>query len=547
MWGIAMKKRTKNKAVADKQKNKLLRRLSISVVVIYITAMLALFSAYMDYNDSMYRLFTNSYVERCADLTNDGNNSDLTTENIVYFFHQSISDDFTAVVGLYTDEGVLVNITGDVIVFNYENEVRYLYIDKYLNAENTKILSELYDKYDDVYFGDIEFYEENGQIVPVCVNVCYEEYLFNEFEEGSLKLVLNDYDGKTFKISGMFSTVSLNHIFQNFEQKNLENLLEYVKGENAQLNIEYIIENKPNTTEYQSGICNYNDYLSDHYFPVTINGEQYYVVVASGYRPVCKALDDVWHSSQAYMLFVVIALLYHIFEHFLSEYYDKRKKLEENKTAFTSAAAHELKTPIAIIQNQCECIIENIAPEKNDEYVKSIYEETQKMSRLVSDLLNYNRLAQTEKLSVEKCDMKDIVESETEKYKQLFELHHKNVSVVFEEIPFVNCNREFIALVVDNFLSNAVKHSSDGGSIAVRLQKVGESKVKLSVFNTGEHIPEKIGAHVWDLLYKADESRGGSGRSSGVGLAISARILELHGAYYDYKNVDNGVIFSFII
>ena len=86
----------------------------------------------------------------------------------------------------------------------------------------------------------------------------------------------------------------------------------------------------------------------------------------------------------------------------------KAKKLDEAKIAFTSAAAHELKTPLAIIENQCECIMENIAPEKNSEYVKSIYNESLRMNKLVATLLQYNRLASTESIAKERCDLIDI-------------------------------------------------------------------------------------------------------------------------------------------
>ena len=73
-------------------------------------------------------------------------------------------------------------------------------------------------------------------------------------------------------------------------------------------------------------------------------------------------------------------------------FYRKKKKVEESKRAFISAAAHELKTPIAVIQNQSELILEGINPEKTNEYVSSMHEEAKRMAELVNAIQQYDRL-----------------------------------------------------------------------------------------------------------------------------------------------------------
>ena len=93
----------------------------------------------------------------------------------------------------------------------------------------------------------------------------------------------------------------------------------------------------------------------------------------------------------------------------------------------TSAVAHELKTPLAVIQNQCECILENVAPEKNMDYTRSVYNETKQMNRLIVSFLQYNRLQKIQHLEKVKCDMREIVQEEIEKYEDLFEQPVLNV------------------------------------------------------------------------------------------------------------------------
>lgn len=211
---------------------------------------------------------------------------------------------------------------------------------------------------------------------------------------------------------------------------------------------------------------------------------------------------------------------------------------------YTSGAAHELKTPLTVITNQCECIIENISPEKNDDYINSIYTEALRMNKLVATLLQYNKVNSISSVKKEKTDMQIIAETEIDKYSWHFEEKNFDLQVNLAEAA-INCNDELIALVVDNFLSNAVKHTKEGGIVKVSLEKE-RKHVKFSVFNEGEHISSVDAKHIWEEFYKKDKARSRNDNSTGMGLAVCKRILSLHGFKYGYKNVKGGVEFYFI-
>ena len=233
---------------------------------------------------------------------------------------------------------------------------------------------------------------------------------------------------------------------------------------------------------------------------------------------------------------------------YISLYYDKKKRLEEAKNTLTSATAHELKTPISIIQNQCECIMENIAPEKNEEYIQSIYKESQRMNKIVGDFLQYNRLVQAEELVLKETDLAILISEEVTKYEELFKQNQKSVKVDLCENAIAKVNPEMIGLVINNFFSNAVKHSDVGGEIEIKLKRVHENKLlKFSVYNSGSKIDDDLQGDIWEVLSKTDKSRTERGTSGGMGLAISSRILELHKFSYGCKNVKNGVEFWFFI
>jgi signal transduction histidine kinase len=104
----------------------------------------------------------------------------------------------------------------------------------------------------------------------------------------------------------------------------------------------------------------------------------------------------------------------------------------------------------------------------------------------------------------------------------------------------INANADLIALVIDNFLSNAVKHTKEGNHIEVLLSNDG----KLVVFNEGMQIID--GDKLWDVFYRDDKVRNSKDNSTGMGLAICKQILTLHKYKFGIENKPNGVAFYFI-
>lgn len=278
---------------------------------------------------------------------------------------------------------------------------------------------------------------------------------------------------------------------------------------------------------------------------ITLEDGDYVLVTASVFDPVFTVLHSVdfinvmTYQTILFTVFYVVSLL------LLVIHFSRSKKLEDAKIAFTSAAAHELKTPLAVIENQCECIMENIAPEKNGGYVNSIYSESMRMNKLVATLLQYNRLASANKIKKEKCDLIEIVNAEIDKYKLLIIskniLLETNISV---DSAKIKCNPELVALVIDNYISNAVKHTDKGKRITIKLTKF-LNKYVLAVFNEGKNIDPKLKKKLWDIFYRDDEARNSEDNSTGMGLAICKQILEHHKYKYGFINKTDGVEFYF--
>ena len=160
------------------------------------------------------------------------------------------------------------------------------------------------------------------------------------------------------------------------------------------------------------------------------------------------------------------------------------------------------------------------------------------MSSLVGNLLQYNRI-DFGKIQKTKFDFKIVCLEELEKYESLIE--NKNLSIDTSEIydDEMTADEKLIRLVVDNYISNAVKYTPNGKNL-----KVSYDKYKgFIVFNEGSHIDEADKNKIWEVFNRSvgDEVI----ESSGMGLAVCKKILDAHKFKYGFNNLATGVEFYF--
>lgn len=276
---------------------------------------------------------------------------------------------------------------------------------------------------------------------------------------------------------------------------------------------------------------------------VEIAGKEYIVYYAMRYNFTMRVITSNDFRYFTYMFFIFLSIAGVIFLILCLKVNRKSEMIENSKRIFISAAAHELKTPLAVIQNQCECIIENVLPEKKGEYMASIYDETLRMNDIVTSLLMFNRISAVDKIAKEKCNLTSLLRTETDKYLSFAQSKGAEITLDAEEDVFVTCNAELMALAIDNYLSNSVKYATGEKKIKVSLYKT-KDEFNLEVFNTGEPIDEKSVKALWDILERKDASRTRDGNSTGMGLPICKRIFDLHGFRGEYRAKADGVEFS---
>lgn len=226
---------------------------------------------------------------------------------------------------------------------------------------------------------------------------------------------------------------------------------------------------------------------------------------------------------------------------------ERKNKVDEMRREFLSNVSHELKTPIALIQGYAEGLKEGINDdeESRDFYCDVIVDEASRMNALVKNLLTLNQLeAGNDIVDMERFDVVALVKNYVASADIL--IRQKEISVRMEDYdPIYVWGDEFrVEEVFMNYFTNAINHALGERIIDVKMVKTDE-RVRISVFNTGEPIPEESIGHLWEKFYKVDKARTREYGGSGVGLSIVKAVMESMNQEYGVINYDNGVEFWF--
>lgn len=219
--------------------------------------------------------------------------------------------------------------------------------------------------------------------------------------------------------------------------------------------------------------------------------------------------------------------------------------IDEMRQEFLCNVSHELKTPISLIQGYAEGLAENIANDEDSKnfYCNVILDESMKMDQMVKKLLSLMQIESGhDPVTIRRFSITDLIKSLLVRNKRNFE--QKGVNVIFncDENVFVWGDEFLIEDVMNNFLSNALNHV-DGDNIIEFKINTTENNARISVFNTGEHIPEDELDKIWGSFYKVDKARTRQYGGSGIGLAVVSAVMKSIGKPYGVENVDGGVEF----
>ena len=202
------------------------------------------------------------------------------------------------------------------------------------------------------------------------------------------------------------------------------------------------------------------------------------------------------------------------------------------RNTFISNISHDLRTPMTSISGFVDGILDGvIPPEKHEYYLRIVSSEVKRLSRLVTTLLDLSRIqAGDRKFTMSAFDICEMGRQILISFEA--KLVEKRLDVEFdtdEDSIFVSADRDAVYQVFYNLCHNAVKFSSEGGSLRIRISEEKGKKIRVSVYNDGLGIPAEDIGMVFERFYKSDKSRGLDKSGVGLGLFISKTIMSAHG------------------
>ena len=231
---------------------------------------------------------------------------------------------------------------------------------------------------------------------------------------------------------------------------------------------------------------------------------------------------------------------------------EEKSKIDEMRKSFISDVSHELKTPIALIQGYSEGLLENVNTDDESRkfYAEVILDETNKMDKLVKQLLELMKLEYGKREFNDKTFNIVEVEKEVVRKSQVM-LEEKQVQVEIKTPDEINVFADdfYIEQVITNYITNAIKNVKEiDGEKRITIENivnVEKNKVRIKVFNTGNNIKEEDMTRIWNRFYKVDESRNRQDGGTGIGLSFVKAIMNNYGNSYGVINKENGVEFYF--
>ena len=233
----------------------------------------------------------------------------------------------------------------------------------------------------------------------------------------------------------------------------------------------------------------------------------------------------------------------------------EQEKEERERRLFVSNVSHELRTPLTSVKSYLEALddgalSEPVAPD----FVKVSLNETNRMMRMVTDLLSLSRIDnETSQLDIELTNFTafitfilnrfDKIKSQSQEDSKKYELIREYpISPIWVEI-----DTDKMTQVIDNILNNAIKYSPDGGKIKVGMTTT-DAQLIISISDEGLGIPKKDLPRIFDRFYRVDKARSRAQGGTGLGLAIAKEIIKQHkGFIWAKSEYGKGSTFTIVL
>lgn len=215
----------------------------------------------------------------------------------------------------------------------------------------------------------------------------------------------------------------------------------------------------------------------------------------------------------------------------------EQQKIDEDRKQFVSNVSHELRTPLTSVRSYIEALSDGAwkDPEIAPKFLKVTQEETDRMIRMINDLLTLSRMdSGTQKLNLELVNLNELFNYVLNRFDMIIDSNEQNdrsdkhytIKREFTQRDlWVEIDTDRFTQVLDNIMNNAIKYSPDGGVVTCRLIET-HNNVIMSIADQGLGIPRADIPHVFDRFYRVDKARSRAQGGTGLGLAISKEVVQ---------------------
>lgn len=209
----------------------------------------------------------------------------------------------------------------------------------------------------------------------------------------------------------------------------------------------------------------------------------------------------------------------------------EREQLERDRKAFVANVSHELRTPLTTMKSYIETLQDGAIndPEVSHRFLNVLANETERMIRLVNDLLQLSKLdSKRFTLRLRRFDLGELIREVVQRFSFQFRERSLKVSLMIDPyLPPIEADRDMLTQVLDNVLSNAIKYSHPEGKVSIRLSQEGD-QLKLVIQDEGVGIPKQELKNIFKRFYRVDKARSRDQGGVGLGLAITREMILAH-------------------
>lgn len=217
---------------------------------------------------------------------------------------------------------------------------------------------------------------------------------------------------------------------------------------------------------------------------------------------------------------------------------------------FLSNISHDFRSPLTSIKGYLEAIQDGtIPPEMLDKYIGIMLFETERLTKLTSNILTLNELdPKSVRLDISTFDLNSIIRHTVETFEGTCKKKGIKFNITYaNSVQNVKADKGRIQQVIYNLIDNAIKFSKENSYIYITVREKGE-KAQISIKDTGCGIAKEDIDKIWDRFYKSDSSRGRDKKGSGLGLSITKEVIQAHGENIDVvSTVGVGTEFIFTL